>query len=789
MGVVDVIGLIIICVIIAAAAYYLKIYKPQQDAKAVALFGEEVAEEQAALILDDTEAVYKPYPTETISPPATIESTGLIVVPPPVYETKNTKFTTAQGLAIAIAPLVIFKILQLKLVKSGILLVKQILLKQASMILKALGKKLGKEVLMRAGIAAGKKAAAMAAQRIAARAAAVGAAKMATATAAAATTAAATGPAAPLVFAAEMAFIALTIGLDLGDAAGYLKMTTNNAYVDMKKEFDKSLNEALLTPLEGKTGLSANEIPVVVGPLTKFAKLVEEDQAKIINIGFEKLFVNNDPVFDKMNIAVTRDIENGTITQSQFENDTTLQDQYVTNNVNMEQALQKIFDEFCITNGGKMVSVNGINVCSYKDKETCEKSYKWPIEQLDEDEAPKDEYAEYRSNVGNGLCLLTNSALRSICELNKLDYNMDDGLCRVTEKYCKTKGADWKNNDCHINKGQEIAELFFGSTITRTLKQVFDPKQYEPCLAGEKDDGYFCRKVGCPDGEEQYANGGLCYPKCKDGYWASTANICAPKTAGVPAATARNFCPPGSYRTTLGMCMENCPDGYNNRGTPGICKANSCPAGYKTSTPGFCMEICKEGHRNVGGVCYQDCDKAYGPGYTDTGVGCLRPLIVHRKKTEERHKGKGCCCTIWGCCNKCPAGYNETPCTCIKPRCDDGYRDVGGVCYPDCDKVYGDGFIDDGAFCRRKSWARDKISYVPKSIPLPSMVPKSKPAECPAGKQDKDALCYNNCQPGYTMRTAAVCSFDGKEYGRGAGTVAVKIRAKKRVIPFSTKDN
>jgi hypothetical protein len=50
-------------------------------------------------------------------------------------------------------------------------------------------------------------------------------------------------------------------------------------------------------------------------------------------------------------------------------------------------------------------------------------------------------------------------------------------------------GTDFKNGDCKINMAQNIAELIFGTTIVRGLKQTFDIKQYKPCNNDEIDLG------------------------------------------------------------------------------------------------------------------------------------------------------------------------------------------------------------------------------------------------------------------------------------------------------------
>jgi hypothetical protein len=545
-----------------------------------------------------------------------------------------------------------------------------------------------------------------------------------------------------------MAMMALTLGLDLGDAGGYLKMTTNNMYVDMKKQLDDELVKVLKTKRGNDPGLTDDQLPAILGPWSKMAIMTLEEQNKIYDAGLQKLILANDKIFDKMNATINQDIINNIITQKQLEDDVALQNTYFKNNVDSELLLQKILDDYCIINNGKIILRKSGRECSYKDKESCHNSYNWPMRQEPNEEVSPDKYGEFKSNMLNGICILSNPSLRTICDLNKLNYNTEDGLCRVTKEYCLMKGADWneEHKDCHISKGQDIAELIFGTTIVRGLKQIFDPKQYEPCKEGEIDDGYFCRKIACNEGDEQWKNAGLCYPVCKPGYEPLVANFCEPKTHGVPGATMRDSCRSNSYGTTAGMCRNNCPGDTSDVG--GVCWYG---CGGDVDAGALCRRTCAAGYRDVAGVCWKDCPE----GYADDGAFCRKDAHIY---------GKGCCCAEAcaygkcsdnGCCrDRCPSDYSEDPCT-----------------------------------CRKDAHIFPKDSYVPDTYPKRSFVSESFPASCPSNKQDIAALCYDKCQPGYSMKSAGICKFDGTTYGRGAGYPAVKIRAKKRIIPFSTKDN
>ena len=601
------------------------------------------------------------------------------------------------------------------MVKTALTTAKAGLLKEASSLLKFLGKTMGKQALMRIGALAGEKAARIAAQQLAAKAAARAAAQASAKVAHAAATAATTGPAAPLVFVAEMAFAALSIGLDLGDAGGYLKMTTNNMYVDMKKDFDGEFNKVLKELKD--SNITDKDLPILIGPLSQLANMTEKDYSAFLDQGYGELFKNNDPLIHPMINKINEDIKNNVIDYESL-NDPNIYEYYLQF-LDHTKIHQKLHDNFCIINNGKIILRNGINQCTYKDKSSCENSYKWPLEQNEEDEFPKNPYAEFKSNLLNGVCILANPSLRSLCENNKLNYNTDDGLCRVTKEYCLTKGSDWKNDDCHISKGQDIAEMIFGTTIVRGLIQAFDPKQYEPCLKDETDDGYFCRSISCKDGDEQWDNGGICYPKCKEGYKPAGCCICqekcpvvgynehpagcTPKTHGVPAATTRDVCPSGTYKSTAGLCRVNCPSGTNDvlgvcyspcpsghtevgvlcrepcregySDTLGVCWADSCPSGYSKSVPGFCMKHCPSGYTNKLGVCWADnCPSGYStsvPGF------CM-------KHCPSGYTNKAGVC--WA--DSCPSGFSTSTVGMCMRHCAHGYNNNAGVCWED---TYGRG--------------------------------------------------------------------------------------------------
>ena len=478
--------------------------------------------------------------------------------------------------------------------------------------------------------------------------------------------AATTGPGAPFVEAAFLAFDVLSIGLDLGDAGGYGKMGQKSEYINIRDGINKKMKEEI-----ENTG---NYYPIIVGPLDK---LTEDDYSKALNdiitniLDVEKVPMDDlvKPMFNKL----IDDVKNKIISSADLKNPDIMKT--YNDLIDQDQVTEKALSILCTSLKGKLINNGDTTLkCSYPDRDSCEKSYSWPLKE-DSNEA----YAEFKSNQLGGACVRSSFAIRGMCQDNNLQYDSDKGICNITEEYCLMKGAKWtyddsiKENDCHIEDGQKLAEMIFGTTITRGLIQIFDPNQYEPCNDGETDDGYFCRSVGCNNDEDHCNNAGICYPKCEDGY----------------------------HNSTCFTCISNCPEGYVNSGVATCSKGGEV---YAKSTYPIKKSPCDNGQRDDGTSCWEDLktDCSWG-GWHNTVLNC-----------------------------------NTTGCGCIKKTlmdrayCDPGDKNVGGICYPNCN----DGYVDDGAFCRR---------------PIETV-----------GRTTK---------------------------GLGAGRPAVKIRAKKRRIPFSTKDN
>ncbi len=264
-----------------------------------------------------------------------------------------------------------------------------------------------------------------------------------------------------------------------------------------------------------------------------------------------------------------------------------------------------------------------------------------------------------------------------------------------------------------------------------------------PCPAGYTDDGLTCRldpviiarprysraldatTLPCNSNEER--KGALCYPKCRSGYTSSALE-----------------------------CEGSCPSGYTNDGLtcrlPGNIVAQSITsrAGDAVVRP---YPACRSGYTEFGFDCHSVCPA----GYADDGLTCRKDPIVYSKTIYQRGVGSLPACiageeNIAGicygkcptgqkaagliCAASCPSGYRDDGLFCngdytkktvgrpssLPGRCDPGEEQNGLLCYPVCRAGYygvgpvcwkscGQGYHDDGAFCRRAEKIVFKDSY------------------------------------------------------------------------------
>jgi hypothetical protein len=276
-------------------------------------------------------------------------------------------------------------------------------------------------------------------------------------------------------------FEILSMGLDMGDAGGYGKMQTKEALYKLKSETEKNLKKGMYENIkqayeeQGETLKEEDFIwPVVYDPLENatesFDELVNKKVDSILNDP-------NDPLAKTIFDAIDNDLESGKITQEQLDKDETgeLFQSYIEN-LDIDKISNIVYTEWCKSKGG---IIYDNDKCTLPEN-TCTV---WPIKK-DKDGNPETAYREFK----DGKCVIVDSSVREKCDEMNIPYDTKTGMCKIDEQYCKSKGAEWRQNknlnneyDCAIPLEQKVFESIFGTTVTRGLKQIFDPDQYKSC--------------------------------------------------------------------------------------------------------------------------------------------------------------------------------------------------------------------------------------------------------------------------------------------------------------------
>jgi len=137
-----------------------------------------------------------------------------------------------------------------------------------------------------------------------------------------------------------------------------------------------------------------------------------------------------------------------------------------------------------------------------------------------------------------------------------------------------------------------------------------------------------------------------------------------------------------------------CWKGTTQRGIgtiPNVCTDSTHPS----MDAGLCYKACNSDEHGVATMCIKNqCNS----GYTNFGLTCTYTA-------GALLKGKGCCCTVFGCCNV---------------NCGYGYQDDGGC------------------ICRAITYGIEWDRGV-------GLIPTG----CPTGRTNNAGLCYNQCPPNY----------------------------------------
>lgn len=302
--------------------------------------------------------------------------------------------------------------------------------------------------------------------KVAAKMATAGASKLAVSTAVqlgSKMATAATGAAAALN-GPMMAFAAASMVMDLADVGGYGQLQIKQFYQSMKKTADGHFKKVMFEYLQSamkEEGIEFTEAafiwPMVYDPLSDAP---EGELEKRISA---KLAADKDKIDKMIQEAIDKDLKSGALDSQKEE----VLDKYA--DLVADKLGDDVYRQWCGEVGG-FIYEDG--KCTLKE----DKCSEWPVKD-------GEMYREFR----DGKCVLADATVRRACDDAKLPYDMSKGVCKIDEAYCKSKGAEWSMNkntnekDCVVPVGQQALEAIFGTTITRGLKQVFDPDQYEGC--------------------------------------------------------------------------------------------------------------------------------------------------------------------------------------------------------------------------------------------------------------------------------------------------------------------
>lgn len=546
-----------------------------------------------------------------------------------------------------------------------------------------------------------------------------------------------------------LAIDVVSLALDLACCGGYCNVVEAGKYEKMRDEFKGNI-QAYLDDTNKELVSAGDEPiswPIVWGPIDKLDEATLTDK-----LGAKVTEIMNDPDHPIMVPIITKlkeEVAAGRIKTS------TQVGAFITDNVDSEALAEAAKVKLCPEIGGKVIDNKW---CSWGTKASCEGSFKWPIGETNK----TDHYVTW--DEAKQACHKDplSGFMRGICEGSKgkdsdagFPWDPIKNICTINEEYCLGKSMQWDRagNKCTLSKGQEVAEMLFGTTFVRGLNQVFAENQYEPCPAGSHAPYELVTFMGvalvklhcawdkCPDGQARQS--GLCYPECKK----ATADE---KARGWDDYTAKAADTPGAQGVMIqGMCYR-CPPGYY-KSSPGICQR-------KTNTTLGTMSKCPSG-------------------FTDSGLFCnvkTRNVGIGTAKACQK-TGKGLCHTKrpW----ICSGGARE---------------EIDGLCYNKC---------DDGKPEHKGDVHVPGMPYLCRKGGGPLVQEKMKMGVCDANKDRVGAQCFKKCTdygPGWVRTVEGTCAAKqwggvdviltaGKNelsYSREPLGISYKVFPRKRKIPF-----
>jgi len=589
---------------------------------------------------------------------------------------------------------------------------------------------------------------------------------------------------------ATLAFDLLSLGLDIADPGGYTDITLQKAYDEFKRVTYNTIKqnyekEGLVFPStvgpKNKLNLSLEEINKTIDTLVQgeIDTFIEQNptttELQITNkkterIAYYKDYQTKDEGIIVINITkividyVTKEITNyvdslpdkENMIESELENLINTKANQIVSYLESGTGGAMLNKKLCDNNDGIYIEATG--QCTYKSRDECYGHHSWPLK-------PDEISTVYR----DGKCYISGQEhLRNLCESNGLVYDRDKEECIITDIYCMKKGLDYKQDgtrgDCYLSNFQFIGELIFGETVTRGLKQIFDPAQYLPCNGDEIDLYYdtppwfkdmmkiltilsyvvlplypfvtlyntaankMCLKKtsDCPKLGElimEKGGGALCYIPCD-------------KSEGAITDPHKNV---SSTWKSDGetVCYKQYAGWENNGQGHTLTSITKRIVTTPMATP---LTDCPSGYTKRGAVCYNNCpangtDGSYWE--SDGTHGCYKRPKTWPGNTTTTHL------------------QHDTKYSPAKPidSCPSGYTKRGAVCYQNCPANGTDGSYWEtdgtyGCYKRPSTWPGNTTTT---HLQHDTKYSPAKPIDsCPTNKEKNGALCYDKCNTGYT---------------------------------------
>ncbi len=215
---------------------------------------------------------------------------------------------------------------------------------------------------------------------------------------------------------------------------------------------------------------------------------------------------------------------------------------------------------------------------------------------------------------------------------------------------------------------------------------------------------------------------GLIYPHCKPGY------------KGFATSCVKEGCPFGYGENALLCTPKTIAKKTYGRGAG---KHGDCGPD-QVNEAGLCYDRCPAGYKGVGLACWSECPA----GFTDTGALCTASDVVRALDTYTRI-GKESSLV-------CPDGWNHTAGFC-QQGARPGYDCNAFECWRSCPAGYNANLVENkcvksgfvGFFSRRANLEGRHTRSVKPLLGVAGV------GTCPAGTEQKAALCYPVCKAGY----------------------------------------